>query len=230
MTIANSSLPATPKKRDSESLILLTAIGLSLAVTLGVSFSSAATGALNSAISTVSAFGTQPNSRLTAEVDLQGGAITELNQALRSVKGQVAMLSANDGDELGAAAEHRFAKLDADISALTAKIEAMNAARNEAVANKALSGQVAGLETGLSFAELEIGALRTSLNGKDDKRGKEIAAIATRLERLETIVNGRDITSSINSIKKPRKRVRPVARAPQVAAPEYMMIDGTVRR
>lgn len=221
MTIVNSSLPATPKKRDSESLILLTAIGLSLAVTLGVSFSSAATGALQSAVGLVSAFGTPSNSKLAAEVDLQGGAITELNQALRSVKGQVAMLNAIDGDELGAAAEHRFAKLDADISVLTAKIEALTA-------NKALSGQVAGLETGLSFAELEIGALRSSLNGKDDKRGQEIAAIATRLERLETIVNGRDITSSI---KKPvRKRVRHVTRAPQIAAPEYMMIDGVVRR
>jgi hypothetical protein len=224
MTIVNSSLPAQPKKRDSESLILLTAIGLSLAVTLGVAFSATATGTLQSAIS---GFGNPSHSKLTAEVDLQGGAITELNQALRSVRGQVAMLNANDGGELGAAAEHRFARLDADITALTARIEALSAARDEAVANKALSGQVAGLETGLSFAELEIGALRSSLNGKDDKRGKEIAAIASRLERLETIVNGRDVTSSI---RKPlRKRLRPVARAPKIAAPEYMMVDGVVR-
>jgi hypothetical protein len=227
MTIVNSSLPAQPKKRDSESLILLTAIGLSLAVTLGVAFSATATGTLQSAISAVSGFGNPSHSKLTAEVDLQGGAITELNQALRSVRGQVAMLNANDGGELGAAAEHRFARLDADITALTARIEALSAARDEAVANKALSGQVAGLETGLSFAELEIGALRSSLNGKDDKRGKEIAAIASRLERLETIVNGRDVTSSL---RKPlRKRLRPVARAPKIAAPEYMMVDGVVR-
>ena len=229
MTIVNPALPAPTKKRDSESLILLTAIGLSLAVTLGVSFSATATGALQSALSSVSSFRAQPSPKLVAELDLQGGAITEINEALRSVRGQVAMLNANDGDELGAAAEHRFAKLDADISALTAKIEALNAARDEAIANKALSGQVAGLETGLSFAELEIGALRTSLNGRDEKRGQEIAAIATRLERLEAIVNGRDITSSIKK-PAPRKRIRSVNRAPKVAAPEYMMIDGAVRR
>ncbi|MDB5601112.1 MAG: hypothetical protein JWN71_3156 [Xanthobacteraceae bacterium] len=225
MTIVNSSLPATPKSRDSESLILLTAIGLSLAVTLGVSFSSAATGALQSAFD---AFGIQQTAKANAELDLQGGAIIEINQALRSVKSQVAMLNANDGGELGVVAEHRFARLDADVSALTAKIEALSAAR-DAVANTGLNGQVAGLETGLTMAGLEIGALRSSLEGRDDKRGKEIAAIATRLDRLETIVHGREVTGSI---KRPlRKRVRHVARAPKVSAPEsFMMIDGVVRR
>jgi hypothetical protein len=225
MTIVNSSLPATPKSRDSESLILLTAIGLSLAVTLGVSFSSAATGALQSAFD---AFGIQQTAKANAELDLQGGAIIEINQALRSVKSQVAMLNANDGGELGVVAEHRFARLDADVSALTAKIEALSAAR-DAVANTGLNGQVAGLEIGLTMAGLEIGALRSSLEGRDDKRGKEIAAIATRLDRLETIVHGREVTGSI---KRPlRKRVRHVARAPKVSAPEsFMMIDGVVRR
>jgi hypothetical protein len=226
MTIVNSSLPATPKSRDSESLILLTAIGLSLAVTLGVSFSAAATGALQSAFD---AFGIQQTAKANAKLDLQGSAIIEINQSLRSVKSQVAMLNANDGGELGVVAEHRFARLDADVSALTAKIQALSAARDAAAANTALSGQVAGLETGLTVAGLEIGALRSSLEGRDDKRGKEIAAIATRLDRLETIVNGREVTGSI---KRPlRKRVRHVARAPKVSAPEsFMMIDGMVQR
>lgn len=223
MTPVNQS-----KKSDSESLILLTAIGLSLAVTLGVSFSATATGALQSAISAVSVFGTQQNAQLAAEVELQGGAITEINQALRSVKGQVAMLSADEGNELGANTEHRLAKLDADISALTAKIEALSAARDVVAANSALSGQVAGLETGLTVAGLEIGALRTSLEGRDDKRGKEIAALTSRLDKLESIVNNRDITSSIR--KPVRKRVRHAARPPKVEAPEYMMVDGAVRR
>lgn len=193
--------PLSSRKRDFGALALFAAVGLSVAVTLGATFSSAATGALQALWQQVTA---NRDAKVTAEFDLQAGAIGELDTVLRQVKQQVASLDGRLTLAGAAAAEGtdiRFAKLDSDIATLSARIATLTAGQ---------AATAEGLNASLTNAGIEIGALRSSIGERDDRQDKDIAELKQRLDRLQDIVSGRDVTSSIRT---PRyKRVRQVRR------------------
>jgi len=97
-----------------------------------------------------------------------------------------------------AATNEGFAKLNADIHALKSEIADMRALQGELLLSKSpLAGRLDGFEAGLTVAEKEITGLRSSLDGFATTNRGAFAAITKRLDKIESVIGGSDMTGSL---------------------------------
>jgi septal ring factor EnvC (AmiA/AmiB activator) len=240
-------------RRDKAAIAFLAAVGLALAVTAGVLFSAAATGAVQDLMHAVG-FGrtdaiAAEQRRQTAEVirvrqtvgDLKGavarlershpnltrelirlqGRVEKSGQtelaiinrigtlaadlaALKAEMNAVRSAASEAASHTEAAVAERFAKLDSEMTTLRREVTAVSLDVGETGVDAAWRAHVDDLNASLARSGIEIGALRSTLDSREQAYRSEleaqrtnIVAIAQRIDRLEHIAAARDATGSI---------------------------------
>jgi hypothetical protein len=213
---------ASLRQEDSTAFALLMAIALALAVVSGVSLSGVASGAMRDVLR---AAGVGQNSEIKAEQRQQATAIGKLEKTINTMVGELATLSARNESTASTgglpALDARLAKIDAELGSLRARFAGLRfadprggdkvdtrAATAPASSDDSLRRDIDKLNAGLSRDGIEIDALRTTLDERDQSNRKEFNGIYKRLDRLETLLVGHDLTSSTRPfVPMPRARI-----------------------
>src|SRR5262245_6019149 len=230
-TQVNQPKSLAVSRGDSTILAVLGSMMLALAVIMGVSMTGAS-GPFQDILRSVKA-ALAPDDALVAEQERHAAAIAALERRIHAVTAELGTMTsrAQQARYHDAAVSDRFSTLETDVAALTAELRAVRTARPDA---EATHRQVDFLEATLVEVGGGVMALRSSFDAFAEShrkdiadlaatQRKDIAAITSRVERIEQAIAARDITSSIPTQvrkKKARKR-RPtsVARATVDSAP-----------
>jgi TolA-binding protein len=220
---------AALRKEDSTAFALLMAVALALAVVSGVSLSGAASGALQAVLR---AAGVGQNSEIRAEQRQQATTIGKLEKTVNAMIGEIATLNARSESTASTggmlALDERLAKIDAELGALKARFAGLRFADPRGVTEARIAAEpriaetksdgraaaapideaqrreIDKLNAGLARDGIEIDALRTTLDERDQSNRKEFNGIYKRLERLETLLVGHDLTGSTRPTQRSR--------------------------
>lgn len=222
---------ASLRQEDSTAFALLTAVALALAVVSGVSLSSVASGAMQAVLR---AAGVGQNGEIKAEQRQQAASLGKLEKTVSTMIGEIATLNARNESTASVggmpALDERLAKIDAELGALRARFAGMRYADPRGIADAKLAEprgtadakvaaattddglrrEVDRLNAGLSRDGIEIDALRTTLDERDQSNRKEFNGIYKRLDRLETLLTGHDLTGSINRMQQRSRAPNPL--------------------
>jgi hypothetical protein len=191
MTVSSDAPSIGTSRRGHGGLIFLMAMGLALATSGGAILSAVGTGGLQHAIQHIGVFRTAD---IVAEQRRQSETVAQLEDSLRSLMGEVAMLKSREITKR-VDVEERLSTLDAGLARLALDSATLRIARSDASGPS--HEEVDELRTNLAMAGIEIGALRSSLDATQQAQQREFGNIAQRLERLERLVGDPDMTSSI---------------------------------
>ncbi len=173
-----------------------TALALLIAVTLSLTLAAAWTyGALGRSDlhAMLRAVGFGRTAAIEAEQHNQAASIARLEQAMRTVVGDVAALNLRDmASRKDALLEARLGLFDEAINSLKARVAASSDRPAETWA-----APVDRLDAGLARNGIEIDALRTSIDAQQQGTRTSFAVMAKRIDRIETLMATRDVTSSI---------------------------------
>jgi hypothetical protein len=198
---AASAAPAS--KRDTTALVLLGAMFIALAMIGSASLSAVGPSAFQDI---VNAIGLGRNSAIEAEQRRQAAVLDALSEMVHTVSADVGTLTTRVkfADHNDVAVSDRFSLLDADIAALVAEIRSLRIAGSET----SEPGLVDSLDSGLRTAQTDILTLRSSFDAHEQIYRKDMASVTKRIDRLEQIVNNRDVTSSIRHTQIRKSKVR----------------------
>ena len=193
---------------DRGALAFAIAIGLALAATSGAVLSGIGSGAVEN-LARVTGFGR--GEAIEQEQRRQANTMFVLERAVGAVASEIAALQIKGPGQTSRAdvpVAARFARIDADIAALRSEIAAVRTAREEILSGTARAGTVDRLAADLQGARIEIADLRSSIDERDGARREEIAAITTRIARIEEVIAARDVTASIPATTHRRRPAR----------------------
>jgi hypothetical protein len=178
-------------RQDRTALALLIAVAISLATVAGWLLGGTGSGELQTMLRAV---GFGHTAAIEAEQHDQAASIARLEQAMRVVVGDIATLKLRDtvsrNDTL---LETRLGLFDDAINALKARV----AAQSDRPAAETWRAPVEGLDAALARNGIEIDALRTSIDAQQQSYRTSMAAMAKRIDRVETLMAAREVTSSI---------------------------------
>jgi hypothetical protein len=187
-------------RRDSVAFAFLIAMGLAVALTTGAAFSGIAGGAVQDLLHTA---GIGRDDAVKAEQQRQAAALAHMERSLDILRGEVGRLAvqANDAAEAAAATE---------IQRRAAQAEAAETDKPKS-----------------SASDIDVAALRTSIDEHDERSRAALAAVNKRVDWLETLVYARDATATVT----PATPAAPAApakrrggRASEQSAPRWLVL------
>jgi hypothetical protein len=198
-------------KRDSFAFAFLLAIGLTVTAAVSAVYSGISSGMMQSLLL---AAGLGPDKAVRIEQQRQSVALAQMERSLDMVRGQMARLATQAADAT------ETARQAATIS--------------EAASHHGQAGTATGEPAG-SPSDIDLTALRTSIDEHDERNRAAFAAVNKRIDWLETLVYARDATNSTPAATEtspvptpsPAPTVRARRRAPRAAteaAPRWLVL------
>jgi hypothetical protein len=206
MTQTNQAEAARTSKRDTTALVLLGAMFIALAMIGSASLSAVGPSAFQDI---VNAIGLGRSAAIETEQRRQAAVLDALSEMVHTVSADVGTLTTRVkfADQNDVAVSDRFSLLDSDIAALVAEIRSLRTVGSDPFD----PGPVDHVDNDLRAAQTDILALRSSFDAHEQIYRKDMASMTKRIDRLEQIVNNRDLTSSIQT----QMRKSKVRRAPR---------------
>jgi hypothetical protein len=206
MTQTNQAEAARTSKRDTTALVLLGAMFIALAMIGSASLSAVGPSAFQDI---VNAIGFGRSAAIETEQRRQAAVLDALSEMVHTVSADIGTLTTRVkfADQNDVVVSDRFSLLDADIAALVAEIRSLRIAGSENYE----PGSVDSVDSGLRTVHTDILNLRSSFDAHEQIYRKDMASMTKRIDRLEQLVNNRDLTSSIQ----PQMRKSKVRRIPR---------------
>jgi hypothetical protein len=225
MTIApDQDAPSAGVERRSGAVIFLVAMGLALATTSGAILTAAGTGELQDVVRTL---GSPGAAEPRVEQLQQTARYARLEHDVRTLIDEVSDLKAQRNEaSRDPAVEDRLARLDsglaqlnaataqltieqADLRSETARLRTetgeLRAVQSAFAATSDWRDQVDDLKASLARTGIGIDALRSSLDASDYTHRTEIIDIGRRVDRLEHMAAGTEVTGSIATARTRRR-------------------------
>jgi hypothetical protein len=166
-------------KRDHAAFAFLIAMGLAVAVVTGASLSSIASGAAQRILRSA---GFGQNAEIKAEQHRQSLALAKIETSLGLVHGEITLLNTRADSLALASAEQAARQL------------------------KSAGASASAAAPGPSAGDIELTALRTSLDEHDQHNRQEFIAVNKRIDWLETLVYSHEATGSVQRTAVPSRR------------------------
>src|SRR5262249_6228310 len=200
--------PQRTSRTDATALALLGAMFLALAIVGSVSLTANASETFHDIMHTI---GLGRSSVIEAEQQRQAAAIADLSRSLQAIANDIGKTV----DHRDLAVSDRFALMDADIAALVAQLRAVRADTGQLQVKVAdldatviaTRNQLGTLDHALGGPLDAFGTLRSSLDEHAAGNDRDIAALTSRLDRLEHMAT-RDLTGAIKTSVVRKKQVR----------------------
>jgi hypothetical protein len=213
MSQTEQSNPA-PAGRGSTSIPILLAVGFALATALGAVLSGAGTGTLQEAVRVL--ISGQPSQAQIAQHQ-QAMAVGRLESNLQRAIGQIEMLKSRVAAERNdTALQQRLAQIDVDLARLRMLAHNTRTNLDAMLEREPWRRQADEQNSAGARASLEVDALRLSLHEQDRQHNGQMTDLTLRVDRVEQLIQGRELTGTVTSrhepatrpIKKARKQAR----------------------
>ena len=207
MPLSSPSGRRGESERDSTPPAFLVALSLALATMTGAALSAAGTGVLQRA---AQAMGFGLGTQLQAEQRHQADAIAKIEDDIQQLDGTVAALTSRASDKTAdTIIDDRLSRLESDLAEMKTDVAWTHHQEPELVPAQSWLQSLDGLKTSLAHADLELGALRSTIDDHDQMQRRAIADVTKRVDRIEHLLAAGEVTSSIGPAppRQPPRRV-----------------------